>query len=111
MPRIRFSMWWVMVFITIACVFLFFAVSYGDFIGLLLASLVWCIMPTPLIIFVVYGRGDLQAFAIGALVPWITLIVRTPSYVTLLAATFWLVPLCAICGFVAAMTRRWLLSP
>ncbi len=103
-------MWWVMVFITVACIFLFFAVTFGDFIGLTVASLVWCVLPTPLIIFVVYGRGDLQAFALGALVPWITLIVRTPNSVTLLAATFWLLPLSAICGFTAAMTRRWLLS-
>jgi hypothetical protein len=108
MPRIRFSMWWVMVFITVACVFLFLAVTYGDFIGMAMSSLVWCILPTPLVIFVVYGRGDLQAFAIGALVPWATLIIRVSGSFSLLGITFWLLPLCAICGFVAVMTRRWL---
>jgi hypothetical protein len=109
MPRFQFSLWWLMVAITAVSILLFLSVSFGGFIEIVLASILWCILPTPLVVFAIYGRGDLQAFAIGALVPWLTLIVfRFPGSLPFLAASVWLLPMCVICGVLAAATRRWI---
>lgn len=109
MPRFQFSLWWLMVAITAAAVFLFLSVSFGGFIEVVLLSVLWCIVPTPFLMFAIYARGDLQAFAIGALVPWVMLIVlRFPALNSFFAASIWLLPMCAICGVVAAATRRWI---
>jgi hypothetical protein len=59
--------------------------------------------------FAIYARGDLQAFAIGALVPWVMMIaLRIVAINSLFAAAVWLLPMCVICGVVAAATRRWI---
>jgi hypothetical protein len=109
MPRFRFSLWWLMAAITAASVFLFISVSFGGFIAVVIASTLWCIVPTPLVVIAIYGRGDLKAFAIGALIPWVMLIsMRYPAEGLFLAASIWLLPLCAICGVLAAATRRWI---
>ena len=109
MPRFQFSLWWLMVAITAAAVFLFLSVSFGGFIEVMLMSILWCIVPTPLVIFAIYARGDLQAFAIGALVPWVILILlRFPAPNGIFWASLWLLPMCVICGVVAAATRRWI---
>ncbi len=109
MPRYQFSLWWLMVAITVASILLFLTVSVSDFLEIAVASILWCIVPTPIVVFAIYGRGDLQAFAIGALVPWVTLIIfRIPDLMSFFAATLWLLPMCGICGVVAAATRRWI---
>ena len=109
MPRFQFSLWWLMVAITIVCVFLFLSVTVGDFIEVAFASVLWCIFPTPIVALAIYSRGDLQAFAIGALVPWTTLIIfRAPVSFSFFAASIWLPIMCVICGFVAGVTRRWI---
>jgi hypothetical protein len=38
-------------------------------------SLVWCVLPTPLVTGAIYGRRDFQPLRLGALIPWLTLIV------------------------------------
>lgn len=112
MPRFQFSMRWLMIAVTLSCVLLFLAVTISDFVPVTVTFAFCCVVPTPIVIIAIYGRGDHQAFAIGALVPWATIIFfRAPagtfSYFT---ALFWLVPMCAICGVLAAATRRWLVS-
>ena len=110
MPRFQFSLWWLMVAITVVCILLFLTVTFGGFFGILIASVVWCAIPTPIVIFAIYARGDLQAFAIGALVPWVILLVvlRTPATTSFFAAVIWLLPMSALCGALAAATRRWI---
>ena len=103
MPRVQFSLKWLMIALTIACVLLFLFVTIGDFVPAIIAFGVVCILPTPIVIVAIYGRGDWQAFAIGALIPWVTLLIIRPP-----AAVFWLLPLSALCGFLAATTRRWI---
>lgn len=110
MPRIQFSLKWVMIALTIACVLLFLSVTIRDFVPVALSFAFWCIVPTPIVIFAIYGRGDHQAFAIGALVPWATLILLRPSVAeyAFFTVLFWLLPMGALCGFLAAATRRWI---
>ena len=113
MPRFQFSMWWLMVILTAACMILFLAVTFGRFFGnvfeVALASVLWCVLPTPLLMFAIYARGDAQAFAIGALIPWVALIVlRFPGSFSVFAVSIWLLPMCTVCGVIAGVTRRWI---
>jgi hypothetical protein len=83
-------------------------VTFGGFVTFV-ASILLCVVPTPFVIVAIYGRGDLQAFAIGALVPWAVLIglpsrAVDPGF----AIWVWLLPTCVLCGALAAVTRRWL---
>jgi hypothetical protein len=96
---------------TVACIFLFlFAfLDVRDLVETTIAVLLWGVLPTPLVVFAIYARGDAQAFAIGALVPLITLgIFRFPSSISPISGALWLIPVCLICGFIAAVTHRWI---
>jgi hypothetical protein len=109
MAHFRFSLKWLMIALTITCVLLFLSVSISDFVPTTLAFAFWCIIPTPIVVIAIYGRGDQQAFAIGALVPWVTLtLFRTPVEFAFFTALFWMLPMCALCGLLAAATRRWI---
>jgi hypothetical protein len=109
MPRIQFSLKWMMIALTIACVLLFLSVTISDFVPTTLSFAFWCIVPTPLVTIAIYGRGDQQAFAIGALVPWATLIFfRTPVEFGFFTILFWMLPMSALCGVLAVATRRWI---
>jgi hypothetical protein len=109
MPRIQFSMRWLMVAITVACIVLFLAVTFGNLFEIVYASFIWCIVPTPLVVFAIFARGDLQAFAIGCLVPWAMFIgLDSPPFDSYWFATFWLLPISVVCGLLAAATRRWI---
>ena len=66
-------------------------------------------MPTPLVICAIFGRGDVQAFAIGALVPWVDVApdgcrVRVSLFIVALALV--------LCGHVrrdrGCDLRRWI---
>jgi hypothetical protein len=54
------------------------------------------------VITAIFGRGDIQSFAIGALVPWLALLPWMSSMAV------WLLVLPIICGTLAVITRRWL---
>lgn len=112
MPRIQFSMWWLMVAITVICVLLFLMNSVGDLVGTIWISIVWCILPTPLVALAIYGRGDWQAFAIGGLVPWGSAIIYSEdlSFNSIFGALVWLPVMCLVCGSIAAVTRRWIIT-
>jgi len=108
MPRFRFSLWWLMIAITAVCVLLFLSQTVGDFFGFVVVSVLWCILPTPLVILAIFGRDDPQAFAIGALVPWTLIIVKSPFAMSFVGLSIWLPILCTVCGIVAGVTRRWI---
>lgn len=110
MPRFQFSMRWLMLLITVVCIALFALVTFDELFDLLLTSFIWCILPTPLIVLAIYGKDGVQAFAVGALVPWATvLVLRIPGSVfSALGATIWLLPMSAICGALAFATWRWI---
>jgi hypothetical protein len=84
------------------------AVTFGGLIEVVFFSVVWCILPTPLVVFVIFDRGDLQTFAIGALVPWVVMIATRLASPDSFFWLIWLLATSAICGTLAAATRRWI---
>jgi len=98
-----------MIVVTAVAILLFLAVTFGDFIAFLTASVIWCILPTLLVTCAMYGRYDMRAFSIGALVPWGVLIgMRFPLNTSILLMTIWLLVMSGVCGAVAMVGRRWL---
>jgi hypothetical protein len=83
----------------------------GGLLAWLLASFVYCVLPTPLAVAAVYGRDDLRAFSIGALVPWVSFWACGPAANSLLGvfeSTLWLLAMGVLCGMVAVASRRWI---
>jgi hypothetical protein len=102
-------MWWLMVAVTIAALALFLYVTIGNFIEIAFASVVWCIIPTPLVVFAIYAKGDLQTLGIGSLIPWAVLVgLEAPAFNSYFVASLWLLPMSAMCGVLAVAIRRWL---
>lgn len=113
MPRFQYSLGRLLIGITVVAVVLFLATKVGAFIGIILYSFVACVVPTVLVMCVIYGRRDFRAFAIGAFVPWIVaLILRIPwspdSFWDGFWEIVWLLVMGNVCGFVAVATRRWI---
>jgi hypothetical protein len=85
------------------------AVTFGGLIGTAVQILVWCVLPTPFVVCAIFGRGNLQSFAIGVLVPWAPLMMMGfPWQNAYIWATFWLLIVGTLCGAIAVATRRWL---
>jgi len=105
-----------MVLVTVVALMLGVGTLLGDMIAwLLFVSVVNCILPTPLVIGVVFGRGDLRAFAIGGLVPWFLLwavspVISTGSWLPgrAIVLSIFVVVTSAACGIVAVVSRRWI---
>jgi hypothetical protein len=102
LPRFQFSLAGLLIAVAVVAIFLGLASTFRDFIGSLLFVSVCCVLPTPFVIAAIFGRGDIQSFAIGAIVPWLTLL---PWMSTM---ALWLLILPIICGTLAVITRRWL---
>jgi hypothetical protein len=95
-----------MVIITVAAVVLGLVMIMNNTLLSILAAFMWCVLPTPLLIYAVFGRGSTRAFAIGGLVPWVQLMsnrIASPE----LARLFWLSVMTVVCGGVAVVTYRW----
>jgi hypothetical protein len=87
------------------------AIGFSAWAGLLAAFFFW-MLPTPLVVAAVYGRGEIRTAAIGALVPIVPAILRgpwDPAQRSLLMSVLWMAFSAAICGAVAVVTRRWLI--
>jgi hypothetical protein len=110
-PRFQFSLRNLLIAVAVLAVLLgLFAVA-GGILAWLLAILVVWILPTPLVVAAVYSRGDIRAFSIGALVPWVSRWTNLPigeSLVGVLESTVRLLVIAGICGAVAVSTRRWI---
>jgi hypothetical protein len=89
--------------LTAVAIVLGLGVSWGI---VMIAYLVRCVVLTPLAILALFDRGDRQAFAIGALIPWLA----TSQFGSFVAHTIWLLVLGAVCGAIAVVTRRWIAS-
>jgi hypothetical protein len=107
LPKFQFSLAWLMITVTAVAILLAGIHIFGDFIGGVLFAVVCCILPTPLVICAIFARGSVQAFAIGALVPWLTLLAWMPGRSSVSIA-LWLLILPALCGIIATVTRRWI---
>ena len=109
LPRLRFSLAWLLVVVTTIALVLGLSVTVGSFVATVVFGFVYCVLPTPLVICAIFARGDAQAFAIGALVPWWTHNVWLPN-ASFVSLTIWLLAMCSTCGIVAAFTRRWIVA-
>jgi hypothetical protein len=90
---------------TVVAIVLGFAVTINGLVPMIIASLVWCVMPTPFVICAIFARGDVRAFAIGGLVPWLLLLRgELPGHPFLVPV--WLLIMPVICGVVAVATYR-----
>jgi hypothetical protein len=108
-PRFQFSLAKLMIAMAVVAVLLFVVTKVGSFVEIVLFSFVACVVPTPLVICAIYGRGDVRAFAIGALNPWVVSIaLRFPDPYGTFFEMIWLVVMGGICGVLAVITRRWI---
>ena len=96
-----------MIVITVVAVLLGLAVTLGGYLVPLFAFVTWCVLPVPLVICAIFGRGDVRAFAIGGLVPWF-LISRDRFPPPLLWLPVWLLVTLIVCGTIGVLTHRWL---
>jgi hypothetical protein len=110
-PRLQFSLRWLFFAITGLAVFLGLSVLLGSTFAEIVWLFVSVVLPGPLVIAAIFGRGTIQAFAIGALVPWIVWSFgKFPlnSWGFSFAMSIYLFLACAISGGLAVATRRWL---
>jgi hypothetical protein len=109
-PRFQFSLWWLMIAVSIVCVTLgVWEILPRGFIGyLVLDPLILGLAPTALVTCAVYARGDTRAFAIGALVPLILMIVAREGPLSVWRLGFWMLFVGSMCGALAVALRRWL---
>jgi hypothetical protein len=124
LPRFQFSLRAQMILVTAIAVILGLFVAGGWQIAwVLLHGLVYCLVPTPLVIIALFGRGELRTFSIGALVPWVGawtqsppsfLMVYNPGLSALqmfgwmIGSTIFLLVTSAGCGALAVFTMRWM---
>jgi hypothetical protein len=106
LSRFQFSLSSLLIVVTVVAVVLGLSAVFGNLIGALALAIVFCVLPTPLVICAIFARGDIQAFAIGALVPFVTMFASRP-YQSYLAMIIWFLVLPGICGVVAVVTLRW----
>jgi hypothetical protein len=112
-PRFQFSLRLLLAAVTIVAVLL----GLGAFLtgqlllGLMLAVLLRGVIPTMAVVTAFYGRGDLRAFAIGAVVvcvPTMTTDLGRLGFGDLVVGTVAQFVAIGFCGFVAVGVRRWL---
>jgi hypothetical protein len=109
--RFQFSLRNLLIGVAVVALLLgMFAVAAGLLAWLLTIAVIW-ILPTPFVVAAVYGRGDFRAFAIGALVPWVSLWSGQylgASFVEMIGRTVQLLIVAGICGALAVVSRRWI---
>jgi hypothetical protein len=107
--RFQFSLGRLMIVVTVACVMLgvweILPVGFVD--NVVISSIVLGVIPTVLITCSIYARGDLQTFAIGALVPWLSVLIARDGPLRIWGLGAWFF-VGGACGLVAVATRRWL---
>jgi hypothetical protein len=93
-----------MIVITVVAILLGLAVTFTGFLTLIFFFAVWCVLPTPLVVCAIFGRGDVRAFSVGGLVPWVLMLRDSlPDP----ALWIWLPIVAVVCGIVAVFTYRW----
>ena len=123
LPRFQFSLRAQMILVTAVAIALGLCVVVGwEVVWVLFHGVMYCLVPTPLVILALFSRGELRTFSIGALVPWINvwsqssplLVIlynqnlRGPQILTwLVGSSVFLLVAGAGCGAVAVLTMRW----
>jgi hypothetical protein len=99
-----------MVAVTVVAVVLGLGAALGPVFGVVWYIVVYfirCILPTPLVICAIFGRGRVRAFAIGAIIPWVADFVWSGQQQSLLFLAMTILN-SAACGFVAVATYGWI---
>jgi hypothetical protein len=97
----------------VAVIFALLAIAGEAFLTAPLAIFLRGVLPTIFVVCAIYGRSDLQTFAIGAVVPCVPLLTTDMGPISgssLLAASIGQLFVSAICGVVAVAVRRWIVS-
>jgi hypothetical protein len=110
--RFQFSLRWLLIAVTLVALLLGLSTIFGGGLVNVAAYILYVVFAVPLVVTIIFARGDLQTFAIGGVVPWSTITVsRIPSGgIVGLEIIVWLLVLTGISGFVAIATRRWIES-
>jgi hypothetical protein len=106
--RFQFSLRGLLVVMTLAA--LVFGLSAAG-VYYLVAYVLYVVFPVPLVMAVIYARGDVRAFAIGGIVPWATMTFGATAARNgrvEFGTIIWLVVVGGICGATAVWTRRWI---
>ncbi|HEY3391249.1 MAG TPA: hypothetical protein VGK58_00975 [Lacipirellulaceae bacterium] len=122
LPRFQFSLRAQMILVTAVAIALgLFVVVGWPLVWVLFHGVMYCLVPTPLVILALFGRGELRIFSIGALVPWISVWGQSsPLFVMLynqnfrgpqilgwlVASTVFMLVAGAACGAIAVLTMR-----
>jgi hypothetical protein len=107
-PPFQFSLRWLLIVVTVVALLLGLMVMFG---GGVFANVLLLLYPTPLVVTIVYAKGEVRTFAIGAVVPWLSLaFLGSSRYANWaqLETVLWMLFLAGLSGAVAVFTRRWL---
>jgi hypothetical protein len=122
-PKFQFSLRSQLILVTVVGIMLGLFVVLGPVVTWsLFYGLIYCLIPTPLIVGALFGRGEVRTFSIGALVPWIGQSTNGsyPLYATsaapssgavfgiMLGITSFMLITSLACGVLAVFTRRWM---
>jgi hypothetical protein len=103
-PRFQFSLRWLLVVMTVVAVVFGFSAVFGE--GFF-ANILFALFPTPVVVAIIYARGELRTFAIGSVIPWLYLAHLSDNPVQI-ETIIWLFVLAGLCGAIAIATRRWI---
>jgi hypothetical protein len=109
--RWQFSLRWLLVAVTIVAIVL--AIGVHGLLSVTMAFFLRGLLPTVALICAIYARGDIRAFAIGAVIALFPVqVAGTGSlrFTDLATTTFSLLLMIGLCGVVAVAVRRWLVS-
>lgn len=114
LPRVQFSLRWLLLAMTMVAILLGITVIVGDtIVYFLYLAITVCLLPTPLLIGIIFGRGDVRAFSVGAILPWVALWANLtpdlPGHWFMWRAvimTMFLVFTGMMCGLFAVVSRR-----
>jgi hypothetical protein len=110
--QFRFSLRGMLIAVAIVAVLIWLSTAVAGLLFWVTWFALYLVVPTPIVIAAVYARGDFQAFAVGALLPWVASWSgagpRGGNLLGLIASAVLLAAMGGICGVVAVASRRWL---
>jgi hypothetical protein len=109
--RFQFSLRGMLIAVAVVAILIGLSTLVAGLLVWITWTLLFVVLPTPLVVAAVYARGDIRAFSIGALLPWISSWAAGPhgnSLLGLIGSLLWLLVMAAVCGIVAVASRRWI---
>src|SRR5262245_40787345 len=108
----QFSLRGLLIGMTVAALLLGLTAAFGAAVPQIATILIFVVLPTPLVVAIIYARGEFRTFAIGAIMPWVAMIGDGPptqaGWDDFAGIAIWLFLFGGICGAVAVGSRRWI---